>query len=193
LKPQPHSSSTLFSTSELFLPAPIIPLDVDYYPLSFGPTLFSFPHFSTLSSASLTLPHPTCLYPVFLCLQSLLSSPQTVLLFRRVPLSSNSNLTHSRRFTPLLQSLVACWYVSSCFRSFVLSHNKVRGQGQVGVQIDSAAVQTEGCGKEPIVDEHFFFCMANDSVSFFFLSFSPTMSYVPPGNRCRPLRSWTAG
>ena len=38
-----------------------------------------------------------------------------MLTFHCAPLSSSSSLTHSRRFPPHLQVIVAYWYVATCF------------------------------------------------------------------------------
>jgi len=62
--------------------------------------------------------------------------------------------------------------------SWVLAYNEVRGQGPIGVQLDSTAVQTEEHDKVPVVDERFFFCVASDSVGIPLPSFCPTTYFL---------------
>jgi hypothetical protein len=77
---------------------------------------------------------PICPWPVFLCLLSLLFFRRTTMPFRRVPLSSSSNLTHSRQFTPRPQIPVAHWYVGTHF-SLVLGYDEGPNTVRIGLTL----------------------------------------------------------
>ena len=111
----PRNSSSLFPPSHP---------SINHFPLLFGPHT-RLPLFSYLNRRFSVLLHPTCLWPASLYPLSLSFSRQTMLPFHRVPLSSNSSLTRSRRFTPPLQVEVASWYLATCFLSFVLGYDEV--------------------------------------------------------------------
>ena len=92
-------------------------------PCGLGHTHFPIP-FSCVTKFFSFFLRPICLWPVFLCHLSLSFSRQTIMPFRHVPLSSRSNLTHSRRFTLRPQILVPCWYVDTYFFLLVLGLTK---------------------------------------------------------------------
>jgi hypothetical protein len=124
--PSPYKNphSTLFFRLGTLLPCSHHPTSTPTdFPCWLGHTLVYLSYFLASPSYFSALLHPICLWPVFLCHLSLSFSRQTILSFRRVPLSSSSHLTHSRRFTPRPQIPVAHWYVGTHF-SLVLGYDE---------------------------------------------------------------------
>ena len=124
--PSPYKNplSTLFFRLGTLLPCSCYPTSTPTdFPCWLGHTLIHLSYF--LASPSFFC--PICLWPVFLYHLLLSFSRQTILLFRRVLLSSSSNLTHSRQFTLRSQVLVAYWYVDTYFFLLVLGCDKGLG------------------------------------------------------------------